>query len=244
MTSFEIEYLEWDSAFFSLNIYRLISSELFDSNFLVDFENFIIENNVDLVYFESKILFDDLFLNSNVLEAKLVDKKTTYEKTSLFKVMDNFSFKTINDIEIDEKKEEIINLAHESGIYSRFKIDTKFSQLDYERLYEKWILNSLNREIAKEIIFYEIDGEIAGLVTLGAKNEIGDIGIIAVNKKHRGLGIAGKMMSCAENWFFENDYSNIQVVTQGNNLPAKSLYESCNFNLKQENYFYHIWKIK
>lgn len=244
MGLFEINFLEWDSNFFSLNVYRLNNFDKGNNNFQKELEDFALLNDVDLIYFESDQIINDLFINSKILKANLVDTKTTFKKKADVKELDSKFIKLTHEIEIDRYIDKVISLAYQSAKYSRFKVDTNFAKHDYKKLYKEWILNSLNKKIANEILFYKIDDDIAGLLTLGNKNETGDIGIVAVDDKYRGQGIAKTMMIAAENWFVENNIKTIQVVTQGNNMPAIALYKSCGYNISKQKYFYHIWKIK
>ncbi len=49
-------------------------------------------------------------------------------------------------------------------------------------------------------------------------------------------------MTSAEKWFSNSGYKSIQVVTQGDNIPACKLYESCGYTIESVELFYHIWK--
>ena len=239
----KIEKLEWDSNFFSLNIYKLNELIQQDENFQNKLEKFVFENNVDLIYFESDYLIENLFIDFKSLKAYLVDTKTTFSKTAAYNAFDQKLIKKTSEIEVDKYEDKIIKLALQSAQYSRFKVDKNFSEDDYKKLYKEWIINSINKKIAKEILFYQIEDDIAGLITLGVKSNIGDIGIVAVEDKYRGQGIAKKMLFATENWFFENNLKTINVVTQGDNLPAKALYKSCGYKIIKRKFFYHLWKI-
>ena len=109
-------------------------------------------------------------------------------------------------------------------------------------MYTLWMINSINRKIAKEVLVFTEGNDIAGFVTLGEKNNRADIGIIAVDLNFRGKGIGKTLMYSAEKWFSNLGYQSIQVVTQGDNSPACRLYESCGYKVDTVSYFYHIWK--
>lgn len=108
-------------------------------------------------------------------------------------------------------------------------------------MYKQWIINSVNHKIAKEVFVYKINNKIAGMITLSEKNKRGDIGIIAVNKNYRKQKIASKLIDAAETYFFACNYSEIQVVTQRNNMPACTLYEKVGFTIDKIEYVYHVW---
>jgi dTDP-4-amino-4,6-dideoxy-D-galactose acyltransferase len=140
-----------------------------------------------------------------------------------------------------EVSSQLLTLAWESGIYSRFKVDPHFKNDEYKHLYKKWIERSVSREIAKDVLVY-MDGAVTGgMITLGEKNNRGDIGLVAVAELARGKGIGKKLMIAAENAFKKMGYQQVQVVTQGINTPAMKLYENSGYTIDERIYYYHFW---
>ena len=136
---------------------------------------------------------------------------------------------------------ELLQLALDAGLYSRFRVDSHFRNNEYALLYRIWIERSVRREIAHEVIVYEEDGHLLGMVTMGEKNNRGDIGLVAVSERARGRGIGKKMMQAAEADFHSRGYRHIQVVTQGINEAACKLYSGAGFYLDEKIYYYHFW---
>ncbi len=163
-------------------------------------------------------------MESHDLEISLVDSKTTFSKDINSELQIHSS---VSSIGIDDFDKNIVDLAIQSGIYSRFNADPKIGKEKFEELYTLWIKNSLDRKIASEVFAFKEAGKITGIVTLVEKNGIADIGIISVDHTHRGKGIGKILMQSAESWFGNQGYAAIQVVTQGQNLPACKLYEAC-----------------
>ena len=170
----------------------------------------------------------------------LADKKTTYLK----KINTGLSFpESITSIDENTPfKDKLIDLAIQSGIYSRFNVDERIGKEKFEKMYALWMINSLNRKIAKEVLVFSENNDLSGFVTLGEKNNRADIGIIAVDHISRGKGIGKILMTSAEKWFSDLGYESIQVVTQGDNYPACRLYESCGYEVDTVEFFYHIWR--
>ena len=56
-------------------------------------------------------------------------------------------------------------------------------------MYALWMINSLNRQIAREVLVFSDNNDLSGFVTLGEKNTRADIGIIAVDHISRGKGM-------------------------------------------------------
>ena len=232
------EILDWDSKFFNIKICR-INGTIANSIELSDILKELKESEIDLVYYSSPIPLQDFQQLSLPYKIDLVDKKITYLK----KITDNPGVKdSVTEFVGEYPDDKLIQLAIESGIYSRFNVDKKFGRSNYEAMYKAWIVNSVNKQIAKEVLVYLDNQEIVGFVTLGEKKSRADIGIIAVDANARGRGIGKSLMFSAENWFLKNDYQLMQVVTQGDNLAACKLYESCGYGIEQSDYFYHMWK--
>ena len=173
------------------------------------------------------------------LEIKLVDKKTTYVKNINSSLL---SHPLISSYESVIPSPKLLDLAIQSGIYSRFNVDKRIGKEKFEEMYALWMINSLNRKFAKDVLVFNENNDLAGFVTLGEKNNRADIGIIAVDHIFRGKGIGKKLMTSAEKWSYDNGYKEIQIVTQGNNIPACKLYESLGYSVEKVEYFYHIWK--
>lgn len=225
------EILQWDSDFFNFKVAKIKNNILLEEDFLKKLSN----ENVQLAYYSSKTKLTKT--SNEYYNIDLVDEKVTFlkeiEKSSLISKAESYLEK------YPDKK--LINLAIESGIYSRFNVDPKIGRKKFEELYTRWIVKSVSKEIADDVLVYKIEGEITGFVTVGQKNERADIGIIAVDKSYRGKGIGKTLMKAAEN-FYSDKLKLIQVVTQGGNFPAIKLYLSCGYKPEKTEYFYHLWK--
>lgn len=231
--------LDWDSDFFNFNVGR-VEGLIQKEQDIRNIELLIAENNINLSYYSTLNELPSYVFKSEKYDILLVDKKTTYVKNinSGLKID-----KSITSIKQDTPYEDkLIGLAIQSGIYSRFNVDKRIGKEKFEEMYRLWMINSINRKIAKEVLVFSEKNELAGFVTLGEKNNRADIGIIAVDHIFRGKGIGKILMKSAEKWFSNLGYNSIQVVTQGDNIPACRLYESCGYKAETVEFFYHIWK--
>ena len=236
--SCSIEILEWDSNFFNIKVGR-VTSPILDNNELSAVLKELKKMKIDLGYYSSPLpltLFPGI---PYLYDINLVDKKITYLKN----INENIIFSnSVKEYKAQYPDKKLLQLAVESGIYSRFNVDAKIGRSKYEELYKKWIINSVNKKIANKVLVYLDKNIVAGFVTLGEKNSRADIGIIAVDAEYRGKGIGKNLMSSAENWFANKNYNEMQVITQKDNLPACRLYESCGYKIDKMEYFYHLWK--
>lgn len=136
---------------------------------------------------------------------------------------------------------ELEQLALAAGSYSRFKMDSKLPQELFFKLYHEWIKRSVNKSYASDIITIKDHDKIVAMTTLGAKNNRGDIGLLAVDANFRGKNFGTKMVVAAQLYFISQGFTLAQVVTQGANTPARHLYEKCGFKSEKSENCYHFW---
>lgn len=229
--------LDWDSDFFDFNVCR-VDGEISSIHDLNTVSSMMDQGLIKLAYYSS---INELKVNhaESSLEIKLLDKKTTFvKKTS----KDLQSHPAISFYDNDKPSARLVNLAIQSGKFSRFNVDEKISNDKYEEMYEIWITKSVSKEIAEEVLIYRHDDKIAGYLTVGKKNNRADLGMGAVDSKYRGLGIGRVLFENAEKWAYDCGYQDIQIVTQGANIPACTLYEKIGYAVESKKYFYHFWK--
>lgn len=231
--------LVWDTEVFGYSVV-LITETKITSNTLRKILNDLAKDETKLAY-----LFlnpDDSLANEVAKEnnGQLVDKKVTYIQ-SLTDVQDSDVSSGIISYKNKHITNELLLLALQSGEYSRFKIDRHFIHGEYKKLYKEWIEKSLHGTIAKDVLVYQENKKILGIITIGEKNERCDIGLFAVDEKSRGKSIGRKLMQATLMKAKELDYSLIQVVTQKDNTIACSFYEKMGFKQESIQNVYHFW---
>ena len=234
MTIENFRHLDWDTKFFNFKVGEIKNIDISETELEIGL-NSLKDRGYVLIYL---FLSNEIQHKLSSYSLKLVDKKITYSKIIS---KQQFAVENIQKYNLQYPNQDLLNLAIESGVYSRFNVDENIKNEKYHELYKQWIINSVNKKIAKEVLIYNQGSDIAGMITLGEKNNKGDIGIIAVNKDYRGNRIASKLIGSAEKYFANLGYSELQVVTQGNNIPACKLYEKLGFNIEKTEYVYHIW---
>lgn len=138
---------------------------------------------------------------------------------------------------------QLANLALQSGEYSRFRLDTNFAPTVYAGLYQRWLQNSLNHQIAREVLTFDAEGsgQAQGLLTLGTKNGRANIGLLAVEAQARGQRIGQQLIAAARQYTAAWGLAELQVVTQLDNEPACGFYRRCGFSEWQVEHIYHLW---
>ncbi len=234
-----IEILEWDSKFFEKKVCSVVGTVNNEEEAQTLFTH-LAQNEIDLAYYSSAEPLNNELQLPDHYSFEFVDKKTTYKKALNGHAANDLSVHPYEKVTPEPK---LMDLAVESGVFSRFKVDKHIGEDKFEELYHTWMVNSVNKKIAKEVLVYQPKEEVEGFVTLGEKNSSADIGLIAIDVMSRGKGIGKTLMRNAETWFVQHtDYAEIQVVTQGSNIAACRLYESCGYHVSKVEYTYHLWK--
>lgn len=234
-----LEILAWDSSFFGYPVAKITASEMSAdqlATFIAEAKN----KEVKLIYIftDPADTISTHAANSN--SAKLVDQKITFHTkidASVVSAVDDH----IQQFEETIPSEQLINLSIQSGLYSRYKIDPGFKNNEFERMYLAWIENSVNKKIADHTFVYKEDGKALGFVTLKARDNCGQIGLIAVDESSRGKSIGKKLIAAVTNKLFEKNIPDLDVATQIDNEDACNFYKKVGFSgIKTEN-IYHIW---
>lgn len=239
--SSKIQYiiLPWDSDLFSFSVASVIIPIHSDT----EFKELITElkqNNIALAYWfvEPNDQLSILIATSN--KVLLVDKKITYKKllNGIGEPLMNQHIFSYVDKPITDK---LLSLSIQSGGYSRFKRDPHFPDKLFEKLYQQWVIKSVTKEIAKDVLVYKVDNSEAGMITIEIKKNTCTIGLLAVDERFRGKGIGTMLIQAACMRARELGYNELSVSTQKENKSACSFYEKMGFNKDKEIFIYHIW---
>ena len=154
------DVLAWDTAFFGFKVAKIINSK---SDLLVTLIS-MSNNDVRLAYLSSSKRIKNP--DNKYFKFVLVDKKITYSKSIAPISQELISTVSLLNQPINK---QLINLAISSGGYSRFNIDPNIHTEKFEELYKLWLINSLNGEIADEVLVSMQKDRITGIVTIGKK---------------------------------------------------------------------------
>ena len=232
----EFEDLDWDSGFFGFPIAKMscdlpnVTEEAIRSRMICD--------GYRLVYLRSNEKVKQLAASFIVSQLELRCSVPVVD-------FEQFSINDADRVQIIQVTtapcEEIVRLANEASVESRFRIDRRFSKEQCDRLYRIWIERSCNGEIADySAVATEQDRSI-GVVTLATRWPTAKIGIIAVDPAKRGLGIGRQLIQAALAQAAMRDCAEVAVVTQVQNTAATGLYEKCGFSRYAETHWYHFW---
>jgi len=232
--------LEWDTDFFGFRVALITLPSLKAAQLDATLLN-MRQDGVKLAYWpsESYCMPD---IEANELGGYLVDMETTFVVgLHNMKIGDFRGTANIEPYNRTMSTSDIAAIAIQSGEYSRFVVDPNITKQKFIDLYTIWINRSLKKEIADEVLVIREHEDIVGVVTLGAKNGRGDIGLIAVDRRLRGRGYGETLVRASQRYFIKNGYMYGQVVTQQANVAACNLYKKCGYSIESVKYYYHFW---
>jgi dTDP-4-amino-4,6-dideoxy-D-galactose acyltransferase len=232
--------LDWDSAHFGLRIGRVMPTRL-DAELLRQVLAWASVSSIDCMY---------LLADSNtagtlrvVCEAgwRMVDIRVTLGA----ELWDVTHSATCVRVAKTEDIPYLKQLAKRSHTDSRFYADGNFPRTACDELFATWIERSvLDRSFAGAVFVAQTNGDQpAGYITCSLEEGKGNIGLIAVDEKARGVGLGTQLLWEAARWFAGQGAGRVSVVTQGCNIPALRLYERCGFSIESIQLWFHWWRV-
>lgn len=223
-----LKKLEWDSAFFNLNVGELT---------LDSFSTRIDASGFDLLYVLSK---EAATCNIPSFTKTFSEEKIKFSKELQQLEVPSSAICSIFDCSYTI--EDLYELAYESGKQSRFLLDTKFTEAKFKELYRLWIDNSLNKQFADDILVYRENNLILGLVTFKLVKDTASVGLIAVNPEAQGKGIGGKLIHALEYFLVEKKGKSLVIPTQMTNTQACDFYTKQGYKITEQTTITHYWK--
>lgn len=233
-----VQLLDWDSRFFGFGVARLLCKNPTNA----EIQTALTEcrtTSVRLIYWHARCQDAVAIQSAQQHGAWLADRKVTFAVPIC----------SGGDIPVDVDivptttfTPQLESLAWQSGEYSRFALDKRLPADAFRQLYSQWLRNSLSGAIARVVLtLYGDTGNELGLLTLGEKNGRADIGLLAVDQYARGQRIGKRLIAEAHRLAASMGYTELQVVTQRDNVLACGFYENCGFAIVDEEYIYHLW---
>jgi dTDP-4-amino-4,6-dideoxy-D-galactose acyltransferase len=236
--------LEWDTEFFGQRIARLNTSYLTPENVEI-IDNFCAKNQIDCLYF---LATSDDSLTIRLAEEnayRLQDVRMVFElelgkiKIERSNLAPNFELKTATLADTDS----LVPFVQNAFIHSRFYNDPHFSSEQCDRLYETWLIRSIEGNFADTVLMLTYKGQAAAFIScsLDESTVTGTISLVGVAEKMRGQKLGVQMVNNALLYFQQQRMQSVEVVTQARNIAAQRLYQKCGFRTKQTSLWYHKW---
>ena len=99
--------------------------------------------------------------------------------------------------------------------------------------------------MAAAALVAEADGAVAGVVTVNARRNVGNIGLLSVDDhfagRFAGRGMGSSLLEAAWEWFLRNGCVRAEVVTQGGNHADCRQYGKYGYRVGNREHTYHFW---
>lgn len=236
-----IQYKAWDSQFFGYKVGALLYAGQHEVS-VVQLLDCIKKSDFELIYFSCE--------NFSASDRKLLENRATFYESKVYLKKEIHQLLDGNDA-LDGMQlismigqaadDHLLSLAYQSGLFSRFKLDKGFSGNEFEKLYKEWITKSVAGEMADEVfVLADKQAEYKGFVTVKLEDDFAEIGLIAVNEKHRGQNIGSSLLRAVEKYALEKGKRHVQVATQEINSTALNFYLKNGFKLVKKLELFHI----
>ena len=121
-------------------------------------------------------------------------------------------------------------LAVKTFSISRFHNDPLITRAQADRVHREWGRNSCLGKAADGVWLVETGDHLSGFITCGVKDNVGTIGLIAVDPHEAGKGLGPVLVHKSCQWFAEQGCKWVRVLTQTNNHAAMKLYTKTGFD--------------
>ena len=137
-----------------------------------------------------------------------------------------------------EDQAAVEEIARRSFIYSRFHLDPDIPKHLADEIKAQWVGNFFRGQRGDYMVVAELAGHVAGfLQLLNAPGNVLVIDLIAVEKDHRGQGLAEEMIRLAASACGHPQA--LRAGTQSANTMSLSLYEKLGFRIVSTSYVLH-----
>jgi len=231
--------LAFDSQLFGKKIARCTINNRADFD---DVKSYLLKHEIQLAYVTSKTPLSTFEIeNSLPYSISYIDEKVLFEKKVDEKPILGININIKTNQWVQSEVQQIQSLALASGQFSRFFLDQRLQKNKAEELYKIWIDKSLSFEVADEIYLSGDEG-VSGLLTVKFSEEQAQVGLLAVDLKYRGQGIAKKLMIHMENQCKAKGVATISIPTQRINNTACEFYLNTGYSEVESLFIYHCWK--
>lgn len=234
------QFLTWDSDFFGQRIARLSRTRLTPAT-VAEADAWCVEQCIDCLYFLADSNDDETVRLAENHGFHLVDLRLTLtrriapQQQVFTSAHDCIRF--CRDFDIPFLKD----IARSNHLDTRFYFDRNFQRSKCDELYSVWIENSCNG-FADAVLVVGQNDVAAGYLTCHLKEKnSGQIGLVGIGPSSQGKGFGAKLIEESLRWFAAQGVEQVEVVTQGRNVPAQRLYQKNGFCTASIGLWYHKW---
>lgn len=232
--------MDWDSNFFGYKVAKIYKNFINEKNYLESMQA-LRDSEVEFAQYTSEVE-----LSSEISHNPYYSLKLVVSRVPIIKKMENiYSFhKNIEIYNKEYPEKELIELAQLAGSQGRFGNDENIPTEKYYELFKNWIINSVNKKLATNVLVYRVNGKIIGFITINVDGEKGSAPLLAVNREHEGFGVSFALMRAAETVLVKHGCTSVMSGTQDLNKKALKVFERYGFKFQKKEYVYHLWRKK
>ena len=230
--------LDWDTNFFKFKVAEIRKNSLSEISKGEKILQSLSDNNVKLAYYTSE---EELPALCSDYSLDLIIHRVPLEREILkeFPIHNNISFYDKNYPE-----QSLIELAQLAGHQGRFGLDPKISVAECDGIFKNWIINSVNKTMAKYTLVYREQSEIVGFATIDIQKGKGYTPLFAVKRKFEGKGISFALMRAIETVLRKEGCKIVVGGTQKLNEKALKVYKRYGLVPQRPEFIYHLWNKK
>jgi len=232
------EIVSWDTDFFGFKVARINVNSIKKRDGLDQLKE-IYNDDVNLAYYVGEIPLDKNLLKNDYFKTHHVVTRIPIVK-NLMEI--NYTHDNIFSYTAEYPDDDLIKLAQLAGAQGRFGKDPNISQQQCNDIFKNWIINSVSRKMASDVLVYKVHGKVVGFSTLKVGNGVGYAPLFAVAREYEGKGISFALMKAAESVMFSKGVTKVLSGTQNLNLKALAIYRRYGFEIKEPEYVYHFWR--
>lgn len=145
--------------------------------------------------------------------------------------LNSINFETNQAIRVAQELDIPILQKMVKGIFkTRYYNDPVIPQEKVDNIFQEWVKNSVNHEVADEVLVYKDKETISGFVTL---KKDGSVPLIGVSHDAQGKGIGKALIQAALQYHKTNGNKKAFIETQIANIAAIRSYQSCGFKVTE-----------
>lgn len=239
MENLPVEFLDWDSTFFNRRIARITAGCLGKQDIHRVFD-WAKGEKIDCLYYLVSGLERNATYTAEEHGFHFVDLRVTFTKDLRKPEKDfipSWHIRRAVEGDLDTLKE----MARSAFPLSRFKVDNHFDAAKADLMYEVWIENDMHLK-GHDVWVIDADNQLAAFTSVSVKvGGKAQIGLVGTREAWRGKGLSLELQRFISEELRNEDILEVEVVTQGRNIPAQNLYQRAGYFVKSIDLWYHKW---
>lgn len=238
MNDFTPRFLEWDTEFFGVRIASLHARDS-SPGALREALDWCRKESIACLYLRSDADDTGTLRVAGELGFRFVDVRMTFDR-DLATTQTPSVHESIRSARPDDVS-TLRAIAAYNHANTRFYADGRFARERCDELYATWIEKSVGGWAERVLVADLGQGPIGYLSIHLRSATTGEIGLIGLAREAQGQGLGRQLVESALAWMRHKGRTRSTVVTQGRNIAAQRLYQSCGFRTRAMELWHHRW---